>query len=158
MSGSGPTPRQRRALAVLAGGGTAVEAAAAAGVTDRTLRRWRTDPDFRRALEDETDRLLDDHRLRAGALVRDSVDRLRDRLRDPVASDAARDRIALAVARDSGLAAFGLGEARPGATRFDVEASIDPPPRILPPVVMVDAVQCPDCGKREETPAEAPAQ
>lgn len=43
-------PEQQRALDALLTGATDVEAAAAAGVSDRTIRRWETEPVFAAAL------------------------------------------------------------------------------------------------------------
>ena len=133
MSGA-LTPRQRTAALALAFGASGVDAAAAAGVSDRTLRRWRDLPDFELAIEDGTDALLADHRLGAAALVRDSVARLRDRLADPLAPAGARDRIAAGIVRDAALAAFALGGGRAGEARLDVAM----PDRVLPPVLVIE--------------------
>jgi hypothetical protein len=46
------SPRQRRALAALLGGATVAVAAESAGVTTRTLARWRESQAFREALAD----------------------------------------------------------------------------------------------------------
>lgn len=129
------TRRQRIAAAALAAGATGAAAARASGVTRRTLGRWRLSAAFRDAVADETERLLDDHRLASGALIRAAVERLRTRLADPLAADGARDRIALAVLRDAAFASFGLGGARPGASRLDLEAA--PAGRVLPPILVV---------------------
>jgi hypothetical protein len=42
--------KQRRAIASLAAGGSVVDAAAAAGVSDRTVHRWHHEPAFAAAL------------------------------------------------------------------------------------------------------------
>jgi hypothetical protein len=48
--GTGITPKQQRAIEALLAGRTKIEAAQAAGVTDRTLRYWFNNPTFRAAL------------------------------------------------------------------------------------------------------------
>lgn len=50
--------RRERALVVLAGGGTQAEAAAAANVSERTIRRWLASPDFLAKLRQTTDEHL----------------------------------------------------------------------------------------------------
>ena len=58
-------PRQQRAVDALLAGKTATEAASAAGVDPRTLRRWQALPVFSQAVDEGQKRLLDDlvHRL-----------------------------------------------------------------------------------------------
>ena len=61
---------QRRALDALLAGADSVTAAAAAGCSERTLHRWKTEPAFRQALQDAQDAALD---ATTGALVAASV-------------------------------------------------------------------------------------
>lgn len=57
---------QQRAVDALLAGGDVAAAAAAAGVTDRTIQRWRKEPAFLAALQMAQDAALD---RTAGALV-----------------------------------------------------------------------------------------
>lgn len=64
------TPEQRRALDALLGGADNAGAASAAGCSERTLSRWKTEPLFRQALQDAQDAALD---ATTGALVSASM-------------------------------------------------------------------------------------
>lgn len=71
------TPKQRRALAELASGATWADAAQAAGVTMRTMHRWRNHPAFvaamrrvtRGALHDAARRLMGNAETAVDALI-----------------------------------------------------------------------------------------
>lgn len=64
------TAEQRRALDALLGGADNAAAAKAAGCSERTLMRWKTEPTFRQALQDAQDAALD---ATTGALVAASM-------------------------------------------------------------------------------------
>lgn len=59
MSTNVLTPDRRRALDALLATGDQQQAAAAAGVTDRTIRRWLVEPAFVAALQEAQGALLD---------------------------------------------------------------------------------------------------
>ena len=64
------TAEQRRALDALLGGADNAGAAKAAGCSERTLLRWKTEPFFRQALQEAQDAALD---ATTGALVSASM-------------------------------------------------------------------------------------
>ncbi len=68
--GKSLTAEQRRAMDALLAGADTLTAARAAGCSERTLHRWKTEPAFRRALQDAQDAALDQT---TGALVSASV-------------------------------------------------------------------------------------
>ena len=126
MAPDGPaqlTPRQRRAVLEVAAGASVAEAALAARVGERTIKRWRARPEFRALVETELERIVADQRGAERRLRESAVARLRDRLADTTAPDGARDRIALAVFRDAGNAAFGMG----GSTHTSCRAVFSSP-------------------------------
>lgn len=79
------TPRQTIALSALLGGLTAEQAAQAAGVNSRTLRRWQSDPAFQSAFQKAQDEaaseVTKDAARALGGLLRESVDELGKLLR-----------------------------------------------------------------------------
>ena len=68
--GKSLSAEQRRALDALLGGADTLEAARAAGCSERTLMRWKAEPTFRQALQDAQDAALD---ATTGALVSASM-------------------------------------------------------------------------------------
>lgn len=93
-SKSNLTPRQRRAVRALAAGDGLTEAAQAAGVTERTLYRWRQQPVFIDALRQADDEMLS-HLARAlNAASRDALAVLVGVVRDEKAAPGVRVRAA----------------------------------------------------------------
>jgi hypothetical protein len=70
-------PEQQRALAALLAGETVQRAAAAAGVSDRTVRRWREQPAFVEALEAAQRELHAEVTARLRALTKQALDAVR---------------------------------------------------------------------------------
>ena len=104
---SRPDPRKRRAASALAAGGTIEAAAGTAGVTARTVRRWRDgDETFQALLADETHAGVDRLRSARDRLV-DELDRVIDTLvallTDPETPAAVRERAARTLL-DRGMA------------------------------------------------------
>lgn len=75
-------PNQRLALESLLAGSTFTQAAERAGVTDRTLRRWRKTPEFAEALSDGQHEAHTAARARLLALTTAALDALEIGLRD----------------------------------------------------------------------------
>jgi len=74
--------RQRRAVSALLTAPTVKAAAQQAGVGERTLRRWLTDPRFREAYRAASRRMLEDAAARLRAVAREAVDTLLAALQD----------------------------------------------------------------------------
>lgn len=94
------------AAAVLASGGTRQDAAAAAGLSDRTIRRRLSDPDFRALVGDCRQRIAADVLSGAAGLAGRAVERLGELVEDEnghIALQAAR--AVLTVAGTYGQAA-----------------------------------------------------
>jgi HEAT repeat protein len=71
------TQRQERAIAALLTEPNITAAAKQSGVGDRTLRRWLSDAQFRRAYREASRRVLDDACARLRALTSEAVETLR---------------------------------------------------------------------------------
>ena len=94
------TAKQHRAIAALISSPTVGEAAKAAGVSERTLARWLSDPDFRMALGvAESDMIDGAVRCMIGDLAanHDTMRAIRD---DPTNGPAVRLRAAVALSDD----------------------------------------------------------
>lgn len=93
------TPAQQRAVLALASGRSVVDAGAAAGVTDRTVRRWRELDGFADAVEREATTVLGEARRRiAGGVERAAA--TVTKLADPDAELLEGASVRLAAARD----------------------------------------------------------
>lgn len=87
-------PKQRQAIAALVGGADYNRAAAAAGVSPRTLKRWRADPRFNAELrQSDSDQLASTARI-LNAASYSAVVMLITVLNDPKASPGLRMRAA----------------------------------------------------------------
>ncbi len=84
------TSRQRRALDALLLGTTLEAAAASAGVSARTLRRWRAEPPFAARLRDAQDQAFEFARNGVRAAALDAVEALREVVRDRAGAASAR--------------------------------------------------------------------
>lgn len=92
------TPKQERAIRALLTSKNVGEAAAAIGVSERTLYRWLTDPAFRAALSVAEGDLLDAATRRLLTLQDDAIGAFEDVLTGgPDVTDTARLRAAQAV-------------------------------------------------------------
>ena len=118
-----------------------MDAAAVAGVTDRTLRRWRTLPTFEAAVDVAIEEVVAEHRGAVRSLILKARSHVTERLADPLVGGADKDRIALAILRDVALASFGIGNAGPGEGGIAVaqpvmflvsEADLDDDPDVEP--------------------------
>ena len=90
-------PRQLRAIEALAAGATVADAAAAAGIGERQLRRWRDDPAFAQAVRDATgDLFADALRVLAGGM-RDAAQYLVDAAAGRADAEPARTNVARSV-------------------------------------------------------------
>lgn len=89
------TERRRRAIGALLTTPSVVAAAKTCGVGERTLRRWLTDPEFRRAYAEASRGLLNDSIGRLRAITGDAVTALSEALRGDHAS--VRVRAALGI-------------------------------------------------------------
>ncbi len=75
MSGNGPTKREKARVALVAGA-TYADAARAAGISTRTVRRWMKDHTFRQELQAERRDLLERARNRIAGHLDTALDRL----------------------------------------------------------------------------------
>lgn len=91
------TAKQRRAIAALLSGATKTQAASAAGVTARTLARWRDDDAFSAELKRITRQATDDAAVRLSGMVDKSLTVIGSLLDDANAADSVRLRAALAT-------------------------------------------------------------
>lgn len=103
------TPKQRRALDALLSGATVGHASGAAGVTTRTLARWRLQPDFSHELRRRTTQAVGDATRRLAGSLDVAVDVLRLVMLDATEPAAVRVRAAK-VALDTGLRLMELTE------------------------------------------------
>ena len=89
------TTKQESAALVLATGGTQQEAATAAGVTDRTVRRWLVLPEFTSAIKDaESEQLRGLHRRLTG-MAWEALDVLQAEMKNSEGTPGTRTRAAL---------------------------------------------------------------
>lgn len=91
------TAKQRRALDALLSGLTKAQAAAAAGVTVRTLARWRADDAFDDALRDATHAATRDAAVRLAGMMDKSLTVIGGMLDDDDTTASVRLRAALAT-------------------------------------------------------------
>ena len=91
------TSNQNKAIEALLTGCTHVAAAAAAGVSSRTLSRWKDDPGFSKALKQRGRVALAGATTRLKASVDTAVDVLQDVMQDGETPAAVRVRAAVAV-------------------------------------------------------------
>lgn len=89
------TEKQRRAIAALLTSRTVGQAAAEAGVGERTLHRWLDHPHFRTAYADASRQLLAETVGRLRAIAGEAVETLRAALHDDSTSYRIRAAIAL---------------------------------------------------------------
>ena len=106
--------RQERAVELLVGGAAVAEVAGEVGVKPSTVRRWRGDPAFRRALAAAEREAMDDLRRMTAATYRESVESARDAVRRGDKTVATR------LALSQHLAATASG-ASPGTERYELE-------------------------------------
>jgi len=91
------TPKQNKAVMALARGETVDATALAAGVSPRTVYRWRALPDFRQAIADQEAALLADLARRLTAASEDAIALLHETVNDKKASLNFRLRAALGI-------------------------------------------------------------
>ncbi len=115
-SNGGLDGKMLKAIAVLAGGGTQEGAARAAGVSDRTVRRWIHEPGFTTALDETLDDATREIGRRLVAVAAKAVKTLDGVMDDPNVSASAR---ISAATRVLDAAAKTVG-ARWGAERRDI--------------------------------------
>lgn len=72
-----------QAIILLARGTTADKTGAAVGVSGRTVRRWREDPDFENEVTAARRMLLAEARAALGGAARDAIATLHEALQDP---------------------------------------------------------------------------
>lgn len=84
------TPNQAKALAALMTTGTRKDAAKAANLDERTLRRYMEDPDFVSEYRKACHALMDDATLQLKQMLPLGMDALRDLLTSETTSDATR--------------------------------------------------------------------
>lgn len=72
------TPTQERAIAALLISSTLEEAAKTAGISSSTLRRWRSDPDFVKALDTHRIAMLEGVTARIRGAAADAIETVRD--------------------------------------------------------------------------------
>lgn len=84
------SPQQAAALETLLASGSLARAAAVAGISERTLRRWRSSPAFRRAYSAEVRLLMAEARSSLQSAAGDAVQTLRDGLSRGSAASKAR--------------------------------------------------------------------
>lgn len=101
------TPKQQRALRALLTCKNVAEAAAAASVGERTLHRWRSEPEFRAALSLAEGELLDAATRRLLALHERAIDAL-----EALIDGAQTDSVRLQAARVAIEASLKLRELR----------------------------------------------
>ncbi|HXQ21994.1 MAG TPA: helix-turn-helix domain-containing protein [Candidatus Acidoferrales bacterium] len=89
------TQRHQRAIAALLSEATITAAAKQCGCGERTLRRWLSEADFRRAYREASRRVLDDAVARLRALTGEAVETLRTAF--AAQSDSVRVRAATAI-------------------------------------------------------------
>jgi len=97
MSDRGLTPRQRRAVELLAAGYSYREAASELGIGEATLRRWRKRPDFAEALREAEKAIWDATIRKLRALGEKAVRTLGKALDDPGATPSSRIAAARAI-------------------------------------------------------------
>jgi len=90
MSGHGLTPRQRRAVELLAAGLSYREAASELGIGEATLRRWRKKPLFAAALREAEKQIWDATIRKLRALGERAVHALGKALDDPDGTPSSR--------------------------------------------------------------------
>jgi hypothetical protein len=83
-------PNQRRALAALLAAPTLAEAAARAGVGERTLRRWLRDAAFRAELHRAQDEAMAQATRQSLAAMTEALQTLQAIMHDPTAQPSAR--------------------------------------------------------------------
>lgn len=88
------TRPQARALSCLVAGGTFAQAAQAARVTERTLRRWRNSPEFAEALREGERAVIECAGRVAYSLARESMTVLRSVMVNPKGDPGPRVRAA----------------------------------------------------------------
>jgi hypothetical protein len=96
---SGTSPRQTRAIEALLSGCSRAEAAVAAGVTPRALRKWFNDPTFCAALTRASDQTLSDATHRLTGTFDQAVAVLTQIMNNPQARDYDRLRAAALILR-----------------------------------------------------------
>jgi len=96
------TPKQRRAIEALLSGQTKTQASAAAGVTLRTLARWRDIPVFEEELRRRSTKAVSDATLRLTGTLDLAVATMRDVMEDKDAAHSVRLRAAK-IASDSAI-------------------------------------------------------
>ncbi|MFF4836582.1 helix-turn-helix domain-containing protein [Streptomyces sp. NPDC001315] len=72
-----------QAVLLLARGATTDKAGEAVGVSGRTIRRWREDPDFEAEVRAAQKELLAEARAALGGAARDAITALHEALKDP---------------------------------------------------------------------------
>jgi hypothetical protein len=82
--------KQRRGVAAVLAEPTLDDAARAAGVATRTLRRWRAEPAFAQALEAAAGEAFDEALARVRGIAGAAVETLREVMTDPAAPASAR--------------------------------------------------------------------
>lgn len=90
-------PRQFRAIAALLASGKVADAAVAAGVTTRTVRRWHKEPDFRHELALARSEVIESGARRLSGLTEKAIDVLEEIMEDKTAADHPRIRAAATV-------------------------------------------------------------
>jgi len=68
------TPKQQKAIILMARGLKVTEVATAVGVSEQTIYNWKTKPDFMEDLKDETRFYLEESRVRLGSLVLPAIE------------------------------------------------------------------------------------
>ena len=109
MADDSPRPREARAIAALISQPTATAAAAAAGVGDRTLRRWMARPDFSRRLRTAQNEVLDQAFGTLRVATVEAVAALREIVGDQAGAKSARV-AAARVVLDGARRAFQMEE------------------------------------------------
>lgn len=97
--------RKLRAFKILANGGTVAEVAARLGVTDRSVRRWRSDPAFREALAEAGLDALEAARDALEAAAHDAADFLVELVQDTSRAPSVRLQAAVGVLDRIGIVA-----------------------------------------------------
>lgn len=88
------TPNKEKAIACLLAHKTKKEAAAAAGITDRTLRSYFDDPEFRRRYQDAFGDMVEDATRDAQRILSPAFSVLKEIMEDTEVNPAARTQAA----------------------------------------------------------------
>ena len=97
------TSDQERAIALMSAGMRASMVAEAIGVSDRSIRNWRSNPEFAAELEQAQEHVRAAARVRIVGLVDEAIDTVQEVMRDTGAAPAARLQAAKTILERIGL-------------------------------------------------------